>query len=109
VAADDIERFLSTAFWPLVFGGLAAFSFLGLLAYTHLRSRALIDLCRQAVKLREAQEEMRKRMGSAPFLNRCLRFEMGVRRILEREGLRPAPPPPPPPAPGRAGAPPVRG
>jgi len=101
VGPDHIERFLATAFWPLLFGGLAAFFFLGILAYTHLRTRALLDLCRQAVKLREIQEEIRKRIGSAPMLVRTQQFERGLRDLLAREGLRP-PPPPPPPAKGGA-------
>lgn len=97
---DQIERFLATAFWPLVFGGLAAVCFLGILAYTHLRTRALLDLCRQAVKLREAQEEIKKRIGTAPMLGRVQQFERGLRDLLAREGLRPPPPPPPPAKPG---------
>lgn len=103
---DGIERLLATALWPLFFGGLAAFLFLALLAATHLRSRALLDLCRQAVKLREAQEETRKRIGAAPLLPRTQRFEKAVRDLLARDGLRP---PPPPPAPARPAPPSARG
>ena len=104
---DEFERLLATAFWPLVFGGLAAFSFLGLIAYTHLRTRALLDLCRQAVKLRETQEDIKKRIGSAPMLPRAQKFERALRDLLAREGLKP-PPPPPPPAPAKGGTPPAR-
>ena len=103
---DDFDRLLATAFWPLVFGGLAAFLFLGLLAYTHLRTRALLDLCRQAVKLREAQEEIKKRIGSAPMLPRTQKFERALRDLLAREGLKP--PPPPPPAQAKSGTAPAR-
>ncbi len=103
---DHIERFLATAFWPLLFGGLAAVFFLGILAYTHLWTRALLDLCRQAVKLREIQEEIKKRIGAAPMLPRAQKFEKALRDLLAREGLHPPPPPPPPPA--KAGPSPAR-
>lgn len=97
----DWDRFLATAFWPLVAGSAAAFCFLAILAYTHLRSRALIDLLRRAVIKREKQEEMKRRIGTAPLLPRYQRFEKGLRDLLAREGLQ-APPPPPPPAPAPA-------
>jgi hypothetical protein len=95
----DFERLLATASWPVFFGGLAAFFFLALLAYSHLRTRALIGLLRQAIALREKQEEVKKRIGTAPLLPRYQRFEKGVRDLLGREGLRPAAPKPSTPAP----------
>ena len=91
----DVEHFLATAFGPIVFGALAAFFFLALLAYVHLRSRALIGLLQQAVALREIQEEMKKRIGTAPLLSRFQRYETSLRQLLAREGLSPVPPKPP--------------
>lgn len=93
----DWERWLATSIWPIAAGGVAVFLFLSLLAYTHLRSRALIGLLRQAVVLRERQEDLKKRIGTAPLLPRFQRFEKGLRDLLAREGLRPVPPKPPAP------------
>ncbi len=95
----DLEQFFITALGPVFAAGAAVFSFLALLAYSHLRSRALVDLLRQAVALREKQEDMKKRIGTAPLLPRFQRFEQGVRHLLALEGLRPAPPKPPSPKP----------
>ena len=103
----DLEHFLETAFWPLFWGSVAAFSFLTLLAHSHLRNRALVTLLRRAITLRQKQEEMKRRIGTAPLLARYQRLEKGIREILAREGLRsPAlPVPPPTPAPGRPSVP----
>jgi hypothetical protein len=95
----DLEQFFITAGAPAVAVAAAVFSFFALLAYAHLRSRALIDLLRQAIALREKQEDMKKRIGTAPLLPRFQRFEKGVRDLLAREGLRAAPPKPPSPKP----------
>ena len=73
---------------PLLFGIGAGLLFLRLLAHTHLHDRALLELCRQAVALRERQEGMEQRIGTAPLLPRYRRFEKGIRDLLAREGLK---------------------
>lgn len=80
----DLETWI-----PLAFGLLAAFFYLRLLAHTHQVDRALVDLCRRAVALREKQEEMQKRIGTAPLLPRYRRFEQGIRALLAREEMKP--------------------
>jgi len=102
----DLEQFFIAVLGPAAAVGIAVFAFLALVAYTHLRHRALIDLLVRAVALREKQEAIRKRIGTAPLLPRFQRFEKGVRDLLAREGLRPVPPKPPAPRP--AGPSPVR-
>ena len=83
----DLERLIMAASGPLVFGGLAAFFFLSLVAYCHVKRRALVELLNQAVALREKQQELKNRTGEAPRLEGARRVEKGVRALLAREGL----------------------
>ena len=78
--------------WNLIavfLGLLAGFLFLRLLAQTHLRDRALLNLFHRAATLRRKQEEIERRIGTAPLLPRYRRFETGLRAILTREGIQP--------------------
>lgn len=90
------ERLISEYLVPLVIGGLAVFCYLALLARVHLRARVMIDLYREAGRLRKKQEEIRNREGDAPYLDKYRRLEQGLLNLLAREGLRPAAPPPAP-------------
>ena len=83
------ERLVSEFLAPLVIGGLAVFCYLALLARTHLKARLMIDLYREAGRLRKKQEEIRNREGDAPHLQKYQRLEQGLLRLVDREGLRP--------------------
>ncbi len=90
------ERLVSEYLAPLLVGGLAVFCYLALLARTHLKARLLIDLYREAGRLRKKQEEIKNREGDAPHLQKYQRLEQGILKLLDREGLRPAAPAPVP-------------
>jgi hypothetical protein len=94
----DLDQLLREYFWAIALGALAAFFYLAIVSSSILRSRALVELCRRVVRLREKHEQLKKSGQEAPQLAQIQKFEMGLREILRREGLRPAPPAPPAPA-----------
>lgn len=93
----SFEALFRAWFWPFlllsVAGAASAFCYLALLARAHLKARLLVDLYREVGKLREKQQEIKKVHGDAPYLSRYQRLEQELLRLLDREGLRPAPVP----------------
>jgi hypothetical protein len=92
----DLEQLLREYFWAMALGALAAFFYLAIVSSSILRSRALVELCRSVVRLREKHEQLKKTGQEAAELAHLQKFEMALREILRREGLRPAAPPAPP-------------
>lgn len=102
------DRWIRDYLPALLIGATGAFCYLALLARAHLRARLLVDLYREAGRLRLRQEEIKKREGDSPHLQRYQRLEQGLLEILEREGLAPpAPVPAPAAAPQTPARPPV--
>jgi predicted aminopeptidase len=86
-------RLIAVYLPSVLIGGLAAFSYLALLARAHLRLQALIRLLAEVVRRRAEQEEIRDRLGDAPQLDRYSRIEARLRALLDAQGLRSAAPP----------------
>ena len=104
------ERLFGDLFWPLLFGGLAAFTYLGLLARAYLKIKLILDLHRECVRLRQRQEAVKRERGDAPFLDHYRRLEKELLLMLKKEGLEqpPAPVPAAVPAAVAVAAPPAR-
>jgi hypothetical protein len=92
----EADRWIRDYLPALLIGAAGAFCYLALLARAHLRARLLVDLYREAGRLRLKQEEIKKREGDAPHLQRYQRLEQGLLQILAREGLIPPAPAPVP-------------
>jgi hypothetical protein len=75
----ELARWAGDLIGPLLLAGAAAFSYLALLAWEHLKIRALVELLRAAAARRRRGEGAPERLRG---------LEEGLRRILEREGVR---------------------
>ena len=72
---------------PAVLAALAVFAWLALAAGRADAGRALVEVCRRAVELREAQEKLAAAGRPAPFLDYARRAERELRGLLRRRGF----------------------
>ena len=87
----DVERLIADHLAVGVFAAAAIFAWLLIVARRADTARVLVDLCRTAVRIREAQERLRADGRPAPFLERTRETETEVRALLRRYGLEAAP------------------
>lgn len=87
----DVERLIADHLGAGILSALALFAWLALVARRAEKARSLVDLCREAVRIREGQERLRASGRPAPFLERTRETEAAVRSLLRRYGLEAAP------------------
>ncbi len=83
----DVERLVADYAGPALFAGLAVFAWLSLVAGRLEKARGLVELGREALKLREGQERLQAAGKPAPHLESTRRVEAGIRALLGRHGL----------------------
>ena len=89
----DIERLIADHLATGLFAALGILAWLLIVAHRADHARGLVELCRQAVRIREEQERLRAAGRPAPFLEGSRETETEVRKLLRRYGLEAAPRP----------------
>jgi hypothetical protein len=69
---------------PSILAGLALLSWLALVARGAEKRRSIIELLREALRLRAGQESLQAAGRPAPFLDRSRRLERELRAFLAR-------------------------
>ena len=91
----DFSSLLESILWPLLVGGLAAFSYLVLLSASHRKWSLLTQLCRDLGAHREKQEKQQDEESRARSAAWLLKLQKELHEILKRQGLKAGPPPAP--------------
>lgn len=84
----QIDLWIREIFWPALFGSLAAFTYLTLLARAQVRARVLASLLRECRRRIERQQLMKDSLGFAPRLEHYRTLEIRLRARLLKEGVR---------------------
>jgi hypothetical protein len=84
----QIDHWIREIFWPALFGSLAAFAYLSLLARAQVRARVLASLLRECRRRIERQQRMKESLGFAPRLEYYRTLEIRLRARLLKEGVR---------------------
>jgi hypothetical protein len=87
----DAERLIADYLGSALFAVLGVFAWLAIVAHRAEKARGLIELCCEAVKMREGQEKLKADKKAAPFLEQTRRAEADIRILLRRYGLETAP------------------
>ncbi len=88
----DPVAFLKAAWAPLILGAAAAFAYLSVLAFTHLRIRRLLDLYRRVLELQDSHERRREREPLSALKAPMYRdLAARLRDMLLKDGLRSGP------------------
>jgi len=83
----DIERWIADYLGTALLAALAVFAWLSIVAQRLEKARGLSELCREARKIRDAQEKLYAAGKSAPLLEGSRRVEAGILALLARYGV----------------------
>ncbi|GEM_PF-6310127 len=71
----------------LVVGGAGAFAYLGILAFTHVKARLILEFHREIGRQIQKDQDLAKTGGEVPHLARFQELHGMLRELLEREGV----------------------